>query len=222
MSDAQTGSACVVLGGGQHAKVVIDALLTAGLTPPCAILDADRSRWGTVVLGVPIVGGDECLPRLVRIGVTEFTVGVGSTNDTRLRQRLYELGLRRGLTPVTIRHPTAICSPTARLGAGAQILAAAVVNTAAVVGDNAIINTAAVVEHDCLIGRHAHVATGARLAGAVRVGEGAHIGIGATIKQGLTIGPHSVVGAGAVVVRDVGDEWVVIGVPARQLRQAAA
>ncbi len=49
------------------------------------------------------------------------------------------------------------------------------------------------------------------------VADGASIGSGATILGGLRIGARSLVGAGAVVTRDVADEAVVAGNPARPL-----
>ena len=48
-----------------------------------------------------------------------------------------------------------------------------------------------------------------------RVRRGASIGSGAVILCGITIGARAMVGAGAVVTRDVPDEAVVAGVPAR-------
>ncbi len=44
---------------------------------------------------------------------------------------------------------------------------------------------------------------------------GASIGSGAVILCGVTIGARAMVGAGAVVTRDVPDDAVVVGVPAR-------
>ena len=49
----------------------------------------------------------------------------------------------------------------------------------------------------------------------VRVGSGASIGSGAVVLGGVTIGERALVGAGAVVTRNVGDDEVVAGVPAR-------
>jgi acetyltransferase-like isoleucine patch superfamily enzyme len=55
-----------------------------------------------------------------------------------------------------------------------------------------------------------------------RVGRGASIGSGAVILCGVTIGCRALVGAGAVVTRDVADDEVVAGVPARARRAPAA
>src|SRR5439155_9294468 len=50
-----------------------------------------------------------------------------------------------------------------------------------------------------------------------RVKRGASIGTGSTILCGVTIGENAVVGAGSVVTRDVPDNTVVAGNPARLL-----
>ena len=53
--------------------------------------------------------------------------------------------------------------------------------------------------------------------GSIRVGDGTFIGAGSTIMPGVTIGRHAVIGAGSVVTKDVPDETVWAGVPARQI-----
>lgn len=54
------------------------------------------------------------------------------------------------------------------------------------------------------------------------VKKGASIGTGATILCGLTIGENAIVGAGSVVTKDVPDNAVVAGNPARLMRRLEA
>jgi acetyltransferase-like isoleucine patch superfamily enzyme len=53
------------------------------------------------------------------------------------------------------------------------------------------------------------------------VKKGASIGSGATILANVTIGENALVGAGSVVTRDVPDNAIVVGNPARLLRLIA-
>lgn len=213
--------ACILLGGGGHARVLIDCLQLGGAVMLVGVLEADQARWGQSMLNVPILGGDERLAELAVHDVNCFAVGVGGTGNNRPRRKLFEFALSCGLRSLTIQHPTAVLSPHATVGEGAQLLPGCIVNAGARVGHNVIINSGAIIEHDCIISDHAHVATGAKLASTVKVGVGAHVGAGATILQGITIGAGAIVGAGAVVVKDVPADVIVVGVPAHWLSDVA-
>jgi UDP-perosamine 4-acetyltransferase len=204
----------VGLGAGGHAKVVVDILRLHADHEIVGLLDPNPDLHGTEVMGVPVLGGDELLPELAGRGVRHAFIGLGSAGDTGPRRRLYELAREEGLAVVRAVHPTAAVAPSAALGDGVTIMAGAVVNAGARLGENVVINTTAVVEHDCVIGDHVHVATAAVLGGGVEVGEGSHVGLGARVNQGVRIGRGSIVGSGAVVVDDVADGVVVVGVPA--------
>ena len=52
----------------------------------------------------------------------------------------------------------------------------------------------------------------------VIIKDGAHIGIGAIIMPGVTIGEGAVIGAGAVVIKDIPDCAVAVGVPAKVIK----
>lgn len=53
------------------------------------------------------------------------------------------------------------------------------------------------------------------------VKRGASIGSGATLLCGITIGARAIVGAGSVVTKDVPDDAVVVGNPARVIRYSS-
>jgi sugar O-acyltransferase (sialic acid O-acetyltransferase NeuD family) len=210
---------CVILGGGGHAAVLIESLLECGLDIVHAVLDENPSLWGKEILGVPILGGDALLPALVEQGADCFVVGLGMVGNSQSCRQLYDYGVSLGLEPLTVIHPTAHLSPSARLGKGCHLLPQSVVHTRSILGNNVLINSGAIVEHDCVLGNHVHVATGAMIAGGVEIGWGTLVGIGATVRQGVRIGKEAIIGAGAAVVRDVPDKVVAMGVPAKVRNQ---
>jgi UDP-perosamine 4-acetyltransferase len=174
---------------------------------------------GTQVLGVPVLGGDERLNEIFDGGVHHAFIGLGTVGDARPRIRLYNRLREIGFDIVSAVHPRATISPSAAVGQGLTVMANAVINAGARLGDDVTINTSAIVEHDCALENHVHIAPGAGLASGVFVGEAAHIGLGASVRQCIRIGRGALVGAGAVVVADVPDNTVVVGVPARVLRR---
>lgn len=117
----------------------------------------------------------------------------------------------------TAIHPSAIISPSARIGEGTVVMPGAIINAHASIGRHCIINTKASVDHECRIGDFVHVAPGATMSGDVEVGEGTWIGVGACIKQGIKIGKNCMIGAGAVVVRDIPDGVTAFGNPCKTM-----
>jgi UDP-perosamine 4-acetyltransferase len=209
---------CAILGGGGHARVLIDCIRESGLAEIEGVLDLDSSLHGQKILDVPVLGNDDLLGEIAASGVKHFMVGLGGVGDNGPRRRLFELGCSCRLTPLTVRHPSALVSRWARIGPGCQLLPGSIVNAGATLGKNVIVNSGAIVEHDCVIGDHVHIATGAKLASTVQAGVGAHVGAGATVKQSVRIGEGAIIGAGAVVVKNVEPGIVVVGVPARPIR----
>jgi len=204
----------IVIGGGGHAKVVVDALRAGGVFEPLGVLDLP-SRMGEEVLGVPVVGGDEDLPRLVAEGVSACVIALGSTGDPAARVRLFDLAKAAGCSLPVVVHPRAWVSPAATLEEGVFVAANASVGPGSVIGACAIVNTGAVVDHDCRVGRFAHIAPGAALSGMVEVGDRSHIGTGSAVKQGVRIGAGSVVGVGSTVVDDIDEGVIAYGNPCR-------
>lgn len=199
----------VIIGGGGHAKVVIESLRASGETV-AAIVDADPTP--RAVLGVPVIGDDLALADLRGQGLSKLFVAIG---DNRLREKLGRKARELGFTLVNAIHTSAVISPTARLGEGVAVMAGVAINADSRIGELAIINTGAIVDHDCDLGAACHLGPAAALAGGVTLGERAFLGVGARAIPGVTIGADAIVGAGGVVVRDLPDAVVAVGVPAR-------
>lgn len=200
-------SGVVIIGGGGHAKVVIESLRASGETI-VAIVDADPTP--RAVLGVPVVGDDLALADLRGQGLSKLFVAIG---DNRLREKLGRKAREQGFTLVNAIHPSAVISPSAVLGEGVAVMAGVAINADSRIGDLAIVNTGAVVDHDCHLGAACHLGPASALAGGVTLGERAFLGVGARAIPGVRIGADTIVGAGGVVVRDLPDAVLAVGVP---------
>lgn len=203
----------IILGGGGHAKVLIEALRTANIII-VGITDADPAKQGTTLMEVAVLG-DDSIVRQHAPGAVRLVNGLGSVSRPAPRAALFEAFTSEGFSFATVIHPRAVVASDATIAEGAQIMAGAVIQPGARIGRNSIVNTGAIVDHDCMIGDHAHLSPGAVLSGGVRIGNNTHVGTGATVIQGITIGTGCLVAAGAVVISNVPDGATVMGVPAR-------
>lgn len=197
-----------LIGSGGQASVVLDALLAAGVPSQCIVIwtqDADVA--GGTLLGLAI----HHLSMLEQLSGQDFHVCIGN-NTTR--QKVH-LGLvAAGARARSVLHPAAIVSPHSDPGAGIFAAARCIIAPRAKIGVGAIVNHGAVVDHDCRIGDFTHVAPGVTLGGGARLGDLVLIGAGANILPNRNIGSNVIVGAGAVVISDVPEHDVVVGVPA--------
>jgi acetyltransferase EpsM len=194
-------SRIVIVGAGGHGAIVADMLRDA-------VGFVDDSRAGTV-LGLPVLGTLASLPEI------EHDAIIVAIGDNGLRRTITERLLATGERLATAIHPFSSIATSARIGDGAMISAGAIILSRAVIGRGALVNTKASIDHDSVIGDYSHISCGATLGANVRIGDETLIAIGASVVSGCSVGARSVIGAGAVVVRDVGDDVVAFGVPAK-------
>ncbi|KIC63410.1 acetyltransferase [Chryseobacterium taiwanense] len=145
----------------------------------------------------------------------EFILGIG---DNKIRQKVANLILSKKKIVLNVVHPSSIISNYAIFGVGNFIAANVTINAFAKILDNCILNTGCIVEHECVIESGVHIAPGAVLAGNVHVGENSFIGANSVVKQGVKIGDAVTVGAGSVVIKDIPDNEIWAGNPAKKLK----
>jgi acetyltransferase EpsM len=194
----------LVYGGGGHGLTLIDALRVIPDFEVAGVIDAALEA-GSVLLDVPVLGGDDAVAAAMADGIAAAVNAVGAIEDLSVRAAIFDRLLAFGLRCPAVVHPAAWLDPSATVADGAHVLAQAYVGATATVGFGAVVNTATVVSHGCTVGACVNLSPGALLAGDVRVGDRALIGMGATVNVGLTVGAGAVVGNGATVKADVPD-----------------
>ena len=169
---------------------------------------------GETLLEVPIV---TTLPEDHVRGGGAIVVAIG---DNAVREQVWTR--LREAAPIecfpAVCHASSVIAGGASLSAGSLVLQGAVIGNGATVGTGALVNTGAILDHESVMAHFSSLAPRAVTGGRVRVGARTAISIGAVIRHGVTVGHDTVVGAAAYVHRDLPDDVVAYGVPARIVR----
>jgi acetyltransferase-like isoleucine patch superfamily enzyme len=88
-----------------------------------------------------------------------------------------------------------------------------------IIGEGTLVNAFASVHHDVRVGRYNEIAPGAKLLGNCETGDFCQIGASATILPRIKIGRNVIIGAGAVVTKNIEDNSLAVGVPARVIKK---
>jgi len=200
-----------IFGAGGHGKVVADCAFATGWKE---INFFDEFLQDSDSTGIWNIVGNKTDLKNNLMHYDGVVVAIG---DNIQRQQIFLELLELDAALTNVIHPSAYVSKHIDIGIGCVIMAGAVINIGSRLGNNCIINTGATIDHDCILGNGVHISPGVNLAGGVTVGNCSWVGIGATVRQKILIGSESIVGAGSVVIKDVGGNKIVVGVPAREL-----
>lgn len=175
----------------------------------------EQSKAGGDIGGLPVHWVEE----VSEMSGNHWAVcGLATTHRGRFVEQVAATGLRF----TTLVHPSSRISTRSSIGEGTILSVNTVIAAHTTLGRHVLVNRGALIGHHTEIGDYVSIQPGANIAGLCRMGTGTYIGMGAVVIDGISIGAHSVVGAGAVVTKDVPDNVLVVGVPARVVKEGIA
>lgn len=143
-----------------------------------------------------------------------FFCAIGKVSD---RKKTVTLILDKGGTFINLVHPTAVISPSVRLGVGVGIKAFCVLASDVIVGDFTFLQSSVIMGHDVQVGKYCQVNSFAFFAGYSKVHDLVSINAGAKLVQNTVVEENAVVGMGSVVLNKVKAGTTVFGIPAKRI-----
>lgn len=213
----------VIFGTGGHAREVAQLVADINLAQPGRwqllgfVADPHAVTRIAKPLPAPMLGDAQWL---VQHPAVQAVIAVGTPADRRdiaLRLRRDQPELRFA----TLVHPRAWMAERVSLGEGSVVFAGALINVDVSIGSHASLNLGCTISHDCALGNFVSLGPGVHLSGACSLGEQVDLGAGVSARPNSHVGDRCVVGAGAAIAGSFSPGCILVGVPARAVRQAA-
>ncbi|MFD2201835.1 NeuD/PglB/VioB family sugar acetyltransferase [Shivajiella indica] len=143
-----------------------------------------------------------------------FFCAIGNVHD---RKKTVEIILSKGGEFVNLIHPTAIISPSVKLGKGIAIKAFCSIASDVEIGSFTYLQSSVIIGHDVQFGEYCHVNSFSFFAGNSKLENLCTVNAGAKLIQKALVEEGGTVGMGSVVLNKVKKGTTVFGVPAKRI-----
>ena len=149
-----------------------------------------------------------------------FTIGIG---NPILRKKLYDKFTVVGGIFASVISPNASIGHFGNsISEGCNIMTGTVITNDVIINKGVLVNLNCTIGHDCEIGSFVEMSPGVHISGNCILGDYSAIGTNATVLPKTKIGKNVLVGAGSVVTKDLPDNCVAVGIPAKVIKELPA
>lgn len=192
----------VIIGSGEYSQQVVDYALSTKKFQIIGFIDNNRSK-GEVIIGYPVLGGDDCIGELYKTGVFDsIFIALGYLN-LHTKEKLYNYLKDANIPLAQIISPMAIVHPTAKIGEGCLITEGVIVMKNVVIKDDVYIGSGSSIGHDSIIGEHSFVAGRVAMAGFVNIGKRNFIGVNSSVANNIKVCDDVWISLGAIIAKNL-------------------
>lgn len=194
----------LIIGGGNGAVQIIDALARIPRQRAVAIMDDNAALHGKTVAGVPVIGAIDVqrAAELLADGVIDAAV-ISVSTSIPFRARIFTLWKAQGIPFANVIHPSAVVGINVSWGEGNVVMAFCHFGACATVGDNNFLSAYCSIEHHCVLGNHCSFGPGVVTSSRVNIGDCVRFGTGIFIEPGVIIGADAVIASGLAITQHI-------------------
>ena len=210
----------VIIGGAGHGSVI------------AACVNDNRTRYNNLeweikgfcndydfeVDGYPVLGKIADIPRLLDQGYY-FAWAIHLIGRNVKTAQMFESINIPDERWATIIHHTAFIDDSVILGPGVFVMYNAYIAPRTYVGKCSMIKANTNIGHDVNIGALSHIAMGATVVSCVNIGYCSDVAVSSTVLAHSQIGDYAMLGAASLLTRQIPDNQIFVGSPARFLKQ---
>lgn len=177
-------------------------------------IDDDAEKNGTTLSDLPVINFEQAVEKY-GIGKLEVIISIG---EPAIKDIVFKKVCDRGVTVTSLIHPDNVISKGFVHGAGLLCHRFSGLPPNSKFGNNILVQGQACMGHDLDVGDNVVISSLSFVGGNVTIGKNTYIGPSSCVRNGITIGANVIVGMGSVVTKDVPDNAVVYGNPAKVMR----
>ena len=202
----------IIFGAKGFAKEILEVVHQMNQLDNLVFYDDYNSDLPEKLYGkFPVLKSLEAARNYIKNVDPRFTIAIG---NPILRKKVYnkfiEIG---GEFTSTISTDSKIGNYDVQIGIGTNLLSGSTLSNGTELGKGCIVYYNSIITHDCKVGDFVEISPSATLLGRCSIGSYSQIGSNATILPKVQIGNNVIIGAGSVVIKDVPDNSLVVGVP---------
>lgn len=203
----------LIAGAGGHAKEILGIFAENNQDENIFFFDDYEGNTETLVFNkFKILKTTQQIKELFAID-NQFVIGIGNPiQRENFVNKLENLG---GKLHSIISNKANIGKYNVLLGNGLNVLTGVVITQNVSIGKGTLIHINTTIHHDCIIGNYCEISPSCNILGKVQIGNYCSIGAGAIVLPKIKIGNNVIVGAGAVVTKNLPDNSIVKGIPAK-------
>lgn len=194
----------LIVGGGNGAVQIIDALTRIPQQRAVAIMDDNAALHGKMVAGAPVIGAIDGERAAALLAAGEIDAAVISVSTSiPFRERIFTAWKALGIPFANVVHPSAVVGINVAWGEGNVVMAFCHFGACATVGDNNFLSAYCSIEHHCVLGSHCSFGPGVVTSSRVHIGDRVRFGTGIFIEPGVQIGADTVIASGLAITQHI-------------------
>jgi len=162
--------------------------------------------------GIPLITSKYYFDILKKLNIKKILITI---EDPVLRYKAIKKAKKNNIKLISVIHPSAILLNNCKIKQNVIIHANVVIGYKAKIKSGSIINTSSIIEHHAILNNCVTIDPNVTIAGNVYIDKFTHIHTSVTIINKIQIGKNSIIGAGAVVIKDIKNNTLNVGIPSR-------
>jgi acetyltransferase EpsM len=209
----------IILGGSGIGMIASSIAKESGEYEVCGFLN-DFIKVGTSIgkyQTIPVVGTTNDIQYYLDNDYYFFIAYVGLKKEKETFNKINKFNIPKEKYATLIHKTAIIPHGFCNIGYGVLMGPLSQISPDTTIEDNCILLGNSFLGHDSTMKKFAHLATNSVVGANVTVGRGVHVGSNSTIREKTNIGDFSLIGSGTVVLKDVKENTIVVGNPAKQI-----